>query len=311
VNFTREPIIETIISAKDGHKLSIRSSKNPGSEEYLVDAVEVVSFGGSFFYRSQERIKAFFLPSNDYEIQEVKETRVLIKNPTLDKSVKIAGGKEASLGAKNPPQEASSTTGNKETSQEEESLKPTDQKREKKQRYRKNRRQQSDSQGAAPQGVAQPAGEGMEGTIPTPAPTFPQPGIFSHLLKPPERLISDTLGKYRQERSPTVSVVEQGESSEPKEVVLSETEEGSTNIEPPRVERHKKHNHGSFSREKPKKEMIVEDEQLVSEAPGPGDLLEETDQLIPSSILSMPTHGERITPDMIDEMDRPPIDHQE
>mgnify|MGYP000172617975 CR=1 FL=1 len=139
MNFTREPIIETIISAKDGHKLSIKSSKNLASEEYLVDAVEVVSFGGTFFYRSQERVKAFFLPSNDYEIQEVKETRVLIKNPTLDKSVKIAGGKEANIGVKSVSSEISPAIIPSSGSLEEEVVKGQEQKREKKQRYKKNR----------------------------------------------------------------------------------------------------------------------------------------------------------------------------
>jgi hypothetical protein len=308
VNFTREPIIETIISAKDGHKLSIRSSKNPGTEEYLVDAVEVVSFGGSFFYRSQERVKAFFLPANDYEIQEVKETRVLIKNPTLDKSVKIAGGKDASLGIKNAPQEPQANVAVTSASQEEEgAVKVGEQKREKKQRYRKNRRQPSEV-------LAPSSAEGVE-TPPLPAPTPVQPGMFSHLLKPPERLISDTLGKYKQkeERTPTVPV-DQGEAGEPKEMVLEETLT-PVDVETPRVERHRKSLAGGFAKEengriRQKKEaMVREEEMLVSEAPEPGEVLEESDQLIPTSLLSMPR--ERITPDMIDEMDRPPLDHQE
>jgi len=307
VNFTREPIIETIISAKDGHKLSIRSSKNLGSEEYLVDAVEVVSFGGSFFYRSQERVKAFFLPSNDYEIQEVKETRVLIKNPTLDKSVKIAGGKEANIGAKNVPQESPVVAVSSSTSSEEEPAAPKgpEQKREKKQRYRKNRRQSTEQQASLPQ-----TGEAVEGQAPA-LPSPPPPGMFSHLLKPPERLISDTLGKYKQDRSPTVPV----EATEaPKEVIVSETGDSVMNVEPPRHERHRRHPVPPLEenrRMKQKKEVIEDSEQLISEAPQPGDILEETDQLIPTSVLSMPTHRERITPDMINEMDRPPLDHQE
>lgn len=49
MNFTREPIIETIITPKDGYKLVVRNSKGDSQEEYHVDAVEVVSFGHSFF----------------------------------------------------------------------------------------------------------------------------------------------------------------------------------------------------------------------------------------------------------------------
>lgn len=93
MNFTREPIIETIITPKEGFKLLIKNSKNGGSEEYSVDAVEVVSFGHSFFYRSLERPKSFLLPITDYEVIEAKETRVVLKNVPLEKSIKIGGGK--------------------------------------------------------------------------------------------------------------------------------------------------------------------------------------------------------------------------
>ena len=94
MNFTREPILETIISARDGYKLSLKSSKGSSSEEFLVDAVEVVSFGGSFFYRCLERQKPFFLPANDYEILEVRETRLIIKNPSVEKSIKIGSSRK-------------------------------------------------------------------------------------------------------------------------------------------------------------------------------------------------------------------------
>ena len=74
MNFTREPIIETIISPKDGYKLLVRNSKGENFEEHYVDAVEVVSFGRAFFFRSMERPKAFLVPVSDYEILEVKDT---------------------------------------------------------------------------------------------------------------------------------------------------------------------------------------------------------------------------------------------
>ncbi len=62
MDFTREPIIETVITPKEGFKLAIRSSKNTSHEEYFVDAVEVVSFGTSLFFRCLERPKAFMSP---------------------------------------------------------------------------------------------------------------------------------------------------------------------------------------------------------------------------------------------------------
>ena len=85
MNFTREPIIETIITPKDGYKLIVRNSKGGTSEEYSVDAIEVVSFGRSFFYRSMERPKSFLLPVSDYEVIESKETRVVLKKCSIRK----------------------------------------------------------------------------------------------------------------------------------------------------------------------------------------------------------------------------------
>ncbi len=93
MNFTRDPIIETVITPREGCKLVIRSSKGMGQEEYFVEAIEVVSFGQSIFYRSSERPKSFLVPVGDYEVVEVKETRMVLKNVSIDKSIKIGGGK--------------------------------------------------------------------------------------------------------------------------------------------------------------------------------------------------------------------------
>ena len=93
MNFTREPIIETIITPRDGCKLTIRNSKGGSQEEYFVEAIEVVSFGQSMFFRSQERPKSFLLPVTDYEVVEAKETRVVLKNAPLEGNIKIGGGK--------------------------------------------------------------------------------------------------------------------------------------------------------------------------------------------------------------------------
>ena len=95
MNFTREPIIETVITPREGNTLVVRSSKGNGAEDYFVDSVEVVSFGHSFFFRSQERPKSFLVPVSDYEILELKETRMVLKNVTSDRSIKIGGGREA------------------------------------------------------------------------------------------------------------------------------------------------------------------------------------------------------------------------
>lgn len=108
MNFTREPIVETVITPREGCKLVIRSSKANGGEDYFVDAVEVVSFGHSFFFRSLERPKSFLVPVSDYEILELKETRMVLKNVSGDKSIKIGGGKtkeDATLSESRPAPE--------------------------------------------------------------------------------------------------------------------------------------------------------------------------------------------------------------
>lgn len=93
MNFTREPIIETIITPKEGFKLIIRNSNGNSQEEHEVSSVEVVSFGKSFFFRSLEKPKPFLLPVSDYEVLEARETRSVLKKPKIEKSIKIGGGK--------------------------------------------------------------------------------------------------------------------------------------------------------------------------------------------------------------------------
>ena len=88
MNFTREPMILTIITPKEGNKIIVRNSSRSG-EDYFVDAVELVSFGGATFYRSLERPKSFLLSTFQYEILEVKETKMALKNVSSEKSIKI------------------------------------------------------------------------------------------------------------------------------------------------------------------------------------------------------------------------------
>lgn len=105
MDFTREPIIESIITSRDGFRLVVRSSKNVGHEEYFVDALEMVTFGSSVFFRSNEKPKPFLVPACDYEVCEVREPRVLLKTPSsIEGIVKISSSKEsAPKMAKEPP----------------------------------------------------------------------------------------------------------------------------------------------------------------------------------------------------------------
>lgn len=83
MHFTREPIVETVITARDGAKLLVRSARgSQESDTYSVEAVEVVIFGGAVFYRSASRPSPFLVPVGEYEVVECTAGRVHLKKPT-------------------------------------------------------------------------------------------------------------------------------------------------------------------------------------------------------------------------------------
>lgn len=212
MDFTREPIIETVITPKEGFKLAIRSSKNPGHEEFFVEAVEVVSFGSSLFFRSLERPKAFIVPVSDYEVLEVRETRLVLKNVGIDRSIKIAGGREGAL--KLPPrestQEKAASTG--ETAGTEESAKAAqegkgDRKRDRRRQNRRRRGRDEIIEGETEESEERkemepvPADAQVKVKLPLSRPSGEASAdgstMLSTLLPPPPMLISETMAQYR------------------------------------------------------------------------------------------------------------------
>lgn len=220
MDFTREPIIETIITPKEGYKLVVRSSKNSSQEEYFVDAVEVVTFGNAQFFRSSERPKSFLVPVSDYELLEVREARMVLKNAGPDRSIKIGGGREASF---KPPRE----TAKQEQSEEKEapgleqeqpaaeaSEGRTDARLEKKKDRRRNTRKRRGKEEALEAGKEEgavsttpiPQLEDDRITIPAPQEDAGElegtstlsPSVLSSLLQPPPTLISETINRYRE-----------------------------------------------------------------------------------------------------------------
>lgn len=91
MDFTREPVIETIITPREGYKLTLRSGKQ--SEVFSVESVEVVSFNGHIFFRSQEKPTVFLLPCSEYEIVETKQARMTLKASDVEGDVKIGRAK--------------------------------------------------------------------------------------------------------------------------------------------------------------------------------------------------------------------------
>lgn len=214
MNFTREPIIETIISPKEGYKLLVRNSKGENFEEYYVDAVEVVSFGRAFFFRSMERPKAFLVPVSDYEILEVKEARVALKNASHEKSIKIGGGREAPVRPaqrevkETPVTQEDAPLGAEETALETAVESRMDRKRDRRRHRRRRGHEDRDTENK-PQEHRERDTEGMKGEYPEEE--TKGPSLFSSLIPPPPTLISETLSRYREKEN------QEHKEQEPKE----------------------------------------------------------------------------------------------
>jgi len=222
VDFTREPIIETVVTPREGCKLVVRSSKSTGQEEYFVDAVEIVSFGHSFFFRSLERPKMFFVPATDYEILEVREARMVLKNVAPDRTIKIGGGREPASRQQRerepiyervdqqPVEEEPSEEKSEEDSQasvdKSQDLR-TDKKKERRRQSRRRRGGRDGTNDEEEEGKSTPKNETEESTTTAVAvagekeasPSIPySPPPFTGLLAPPPMLISDTIARYRE-----------------------------------------------------------------------------------------------------------------
>jgi hypothetical protein len=190
--------------AREGCKLLVRNSKGGGQEEYLVDSIEVVSFGHSLFFRSQERPKSFLVPVSDYEVLELKEARMTLKNVTPDRSIKIGGGRD--IPPPRPPREPAPEADSYEQPPERVTPErpPMDRDRSRGKRRRGRRGSgRSDGPPMHERGPQPPA----EGPFPYEAPqgTAPSetgepvkaPSFISKLFPPPPTLIKDTISRYK------------------------------------------------------------------------------------------------------------------
>jgi len=214
VDFTREPIIESIVTPKEGHKLVIRSSKGVGQEEYFVDAVEIVSFGHSHFFRCLEKPKPFLVPVSDYEVLEVREARMVLKSPVPDRSIKIGGGREGmGKGAREEKAEPAYAEKGASVQAEEPQYAEAasgevrvDKKRDRRKNARRRRGSKEEMEQPTPP-LPQLEEEGKVKIMP-PEPRLEQdlvppvvplsPNMLSSLLQPPPTLISETINRYRE-----------------------------------------------------------------------------------------------------------------
>ncbi len=199
MHFTRDPIIETVITPREGCKLVVRSTKGAAQEDYQVEAVEVVSFGHSFFFRSLERPKSFLVPVSDYEVLEVKEAKMALKSASAERSIKIGGGRDIAPRPQKEPQEP-----------REELQTPAlaesrgDNRKRDRQRRRRRGRDRHDSFAPAAEGEVNPDRDAsseerhedsLEGTPETPKEKAPS--FISKLFPPPSTLIKDTISRYK------------------------------------------------------------------------------------------------------------------
>lgn len=174
MHFTREPIVETIITPREGHKLVVKSTKSSGGEEFFVDALQVICMGTSIFYRSLEKPRPFVVPAQDFEVLEVRDTKMTLKIPQADEKIKIAGGREAPLKHTKEPTE--------EITVQEISEPPSHRKKESR-RFRKKKRDD----------VVHPPTE----EAPSPELSAEREERMSMLIPPPSTLISETIARYK------------------------------------------------------------------------------------------------------------------
>jgi hypothetical protein len=213
VDFTREPIIETVITPKEGYKLVVRSSKTSGLDEYFVDAVEVITFGNAIFLRSTERPKSFMVPASDYEVLEVREARMVLRNVGLDRSIKIAGGRE--------PHKPQPLTQPKEFTPQADAADSSQQSSlaaGKKERRRHPRRRRGRDEVASADSN-ESAAESSEDRLPqAPSETGlsaeAQESLMSRLLAPPP-LISETIAHYKEKFKDAFYTKEEQEANRP------------------------------------------------------------------------------------------------
>ncbi|MBN9377073.1 MAG: hypothetical protein BGO14_05195 [Chlamydiales bacterium 38-26] len=215
MDFTREPIIETVITPKEGCKIVVRSSKSIGQEEYFVDSLEVVSFGNAMFFRSLEKPKAFLVPASDYEILEVREARMVLKNVGLDRSIKIGGGREPKVAKEVVPEKTDSLETEEATTPEENPVSVDNRAEKKRDRRRQQRRRRGREEIVKDESVTEETSSMESSNVvedtatissaeehpriegQTSAPVTPS-NFMSSILPPPPTLISETIGRYKE-----------------------------------------------------------------------------------------------------------------
>lgn len=192
MDFTREPIVETVVTSRDGCKIVVRSSKNPGQEEFIVDALEVVSFGNASFFRSLERPRAFLLPTSDYEVLEIREPRLSLKAATLEGSMRKEVARPMPQPKEPPPARESAKEREEPLAEEAHQGEARSERRRDKRRSSRRRRGREEGRETRPETEENGSAETEEVSAKEVSP------VVTAILPPPSTLIRDDLQRLRQ-----------------------------------------------------------------------------------------------------------------
>lgn len=222
MHFTREPIVESVLSARDGYKLVLKNSKLASTTDISAEVIEIVSFTGTLFYRSQDRSKNFLLPASDFEISEVKDARLVLKNISLEKSSKLQNFQretttvEPDFDDEESKAEDNATQVDQEVSNQQASGQNTRLERRRERRRNRRRRhseeRQSDDKKDAAVAEVSTQEEPLE-KVTTEEMSHANVIPTLNLIPPPTTLISQTLARYKEkpqeaEQNPTIVIEE-------------------------------------------------------------------------------------------------------
>jgi len=234
VNFTREPIIETVIIPREGCRLVLRSSRHESQEEFTVDAVEIVSFGHALFFRSLEKPRPFLVPVADYEVVEAKESRVVLKNAPFERTIKIGGGREGSLRKEEEEEQVLPIALEDEVAEESTGPQQTSHDKKRDRGGRRNRRRRAveerdDMRHRVEEQTSQ-IPQDFKPAPPKEAQQPKEPPAFTHLIPPPTTLISHNIQKYKDQQSAHTPPLESKQEPKKEEEPKAEPDGESTPI---------------------------------------------------------------------------------
>ena len=209
-------LLKQLLPPKKGVNWLSAAAKASGQEEYFVDAVEVVSFGHSLFLSLSGKAKSISSACEDYEILEVREARMVLKNvgvrkvdqdrrrprvaPKLPKEVLHERPEPLA-----PPAEEVPALAGEEASL----LRRRMDKKRGRRHYRRRRGREellpkkarlSESSALPEEGEAHPPLEeakGEQAALPTEALEATTSIVLSSILPPPPTLISETIARYK------------------------------------------------------------------------------------------------------------------